>query len=328
MPAFRTGAEVARQSAERKTFVRAIDWLTLADGESVPLRFVTDEDQWITVGMHNGVPTRPAPPGFTGKWPAVMSAVCRDNMVVDDNTGQKVKLFPEHTDCFICLHLKDPRNPNKPFPHPDRTWGIAIVREEVLGPDGRITGLKDAEVEITVTENGVETKKVVPKLVKIANSYKNFWSNLVGVSSMRGTVVDIDYRCTRMGKDIDTEYGFAPYQEMNAYVPGTNEVAKFDLRDPRFREAYDIPDLGQMVTEQASDDHYDTFFDTRHPQPTRKTNSDAQPSQVPPSTNDVTEEQLASMAQRVMGTTGAAPAPAAPAAVAPAQPQAVGFIPS
>jgi hypothetical protein len=332
---FRKGGEVAKKAAERTSFVRSLDWFSLEDGKTMALRFVTPIEEWITVQTHVSIaPVKSPPPGYEGNWPKGLTAVCRVATGEDDE-GNLVRVFPQFPDCFICDHVKDPRKPDKPFPAKERTWGLAIVRKEILGPNGAPTGLEDEMVEVPDTEKGGDAKKLVPKMVKICMAYNNFWAGLVGVSSMRPSVCDIDYRVKREGKDINTTYQFAPYPEMNAYVPDDNgnpteTVAKLDLANPVFRKHYDIPSLEDIVTEAASDDLYAMFFDSRMAQPAReKSGTNAAPSEVPANTNDVSPEALAALANRVQGgVQGYGPQDAQAAQQPPQQPAQVGFAPS
>lgn len=290
---FRTGAAAAEEAAARTSFHKT-EFLTIEDGHYINLRFLTDERDWITVDQHNMIPTRPAPEGQTDKWPAKMAAVCR----MEQGFGG------EFSDCFICDHVQIN---GKPAKRQQRTWGLAVVREEVY-ENGRIVGLKDATEEVEI--DGV--KKTVPKIVVINQAWSMFWANFSGYIQMHGTVLDRDFRISRKGKELDTTYSVAPFDPIN--VTENGQQVRWDLREERFMAPYKevAPNLIEIIKSRASDEFYALFFDVRVPQPKRESSSggDSNQAQAPaaPSNDAPSPAELAALAARAESY-GPSPAP-------------------
>jgi hypothetical protein len=281
------------------------------------VRFVTDCDDWITTTMHPSQPTRPAPANFKGKWPARMGAVCR----MDSNHGERT--FPEHADCFHCL---TPLPDGKPRAKNERTWALGILRTQEVNDQGNLVWV-DQTKDFTTTKDGVETTEKVPAFVVFCMAYSNFWTTLEDQYKMRGTVLDRDFWITRKGFTMnDTDYGIVGNDPLYIdYGDGRGSVV-YDFRDETLRAFYDIPDLGEYVANQASDDYYDRFFDTRHPQPSFG-NDDEKSTNVTTPATEPSAADVKTIADRLSGgaqgygpnagaTATVAAAPAAPAAAA------------
>lgn len=299
---FRTGMEAAEEAAARTAFNRT-EFLSIEDGKSVDVRFLTDHNQVITVNQHNNIQTRTAPDGYQGKWPQKMSAVCR----MDENEGKRV--FPQFEDCFLCIQHANATEEKikgilKPKP---RGWGLAVIRK-VAYVDGRAVGMEDEMVEVEI-----DGKKVMqPKVVIVNFSWNNFWSGLSGITDLHKTWLDRDIRIIRKGSDLDTDYNFAAMDPVDFETGSGIEVKeRFDLRKPEHRERYSMaPDLGEIVYERATDEFYDRFFDTRHPQPKQEGQQSASSgggeTSKPPS-NEPSQADLDAMAARVAGQQAPAP---------------------
>lgn len=329
--AFRTGADVADEAAKAakaaagKRFAQ-LEWFSIKEKDPQHfknVRFVTDLPGWITVKMHNNQPTRPAPVGHTGNWPQRMSAVCRR----DEDPKTHERTFPDHADCYFCDEVKQKggKHDGKPVWPIDRTWGIGIERVEdgTKNADGS-PHLVDKMVEVTRTIDGKEETALEPCYLLFVMSYGNFWGILHGIGQMRGTVVDRDFRITRTGFEMnDTEYRFSPFDPQMCTMPDSSQ-RQFDMRDPEILAYYDIPDLGEQVERQASDDYYDRFFDVRHAQPTSKGTTGEQTTAPSPDiqtpSGDVSPEQLASLVARVSGIQGATPVTPVTQPMPPEQP--------
>ncbi len=243
-------------------------------GESIVLRLVTDEHEWVAGRQHNFIPTKPAPkdkPEGKG-WPAKLGALCRYTKAGDDTL---------YDDCYICDEIKvpdnkDPKKMVKPWAAP-RLWAIAAVREEVIGTremfeQGLIeeyeidspVGYIDAEYDKEIWENGEKTGRVErrKKFVVLNYGSKNFFDKLIGYFQVHRTVLDVDFKVTRKNGDATTDYDVVPLDPITTEIDG--KVVKYDLRNPKIRALYDVPlDLNEEVQRQATDEWYEWYFDPR-----------------------------------------------------------------
>lgn len=260
MANFRRGTEQAEEASKSQggsKFAR-LEYFTIKEEKdpSRIVRFLTDANEWITTTMHPSMPTRPAPAGYQGKWPQSMGAVCR----MDADKGQRT--FPEHADCFHCLTLQ---SDGKPRRKNERTWAIGILRQQ--NADGTFSDvMKDVELK---KEDGTVESKTMPFYVVFCQAWSNFWSTLDDHFKMRGTILDRDWKITRKGFTMnDTDYGIVPFDPVHVDLGDGKGSRVLDFRDADILKFYpDIPDLGEFVAHQASDEYYDRFFDTRRPQP-------------------------------------------------------------
>lgn len=276
--------EAAREQASHGGF-KKINYLRLADGESKVIRLIDDHDEWIWIHQHSMVPTKGAPEDYkpeSGKsWPANMGAVCRKSQT---RNGELV--FPEYAgECFICDEMTNPKNKRGKYYPSIRVWARAVVRKEIKGteamikskdnPDGiepwevgQTVGLVDAEVEVEETDaegKSTGSTRMEKDVVVLNFGMGNFFSKFQACAEAYGTVLDRDYRVTRDGEGLETDYH--PIGMDKLYDNGV----LFTLQDPKVREPYlKVVDLESIIEEQASDDYYDKFFDTRHPFPASK----------------------------------------------------------
>jgi hypothetical protein len=272
----------------------------LEDGKSAILRFLTEfegEDSWIVVHQHQMVPTRPAPKGYTGEWPKTMGAVCRTTADEDGN--------PMHPECFICDYVQIK---GKKAKRSARGWALACLREEVI-ENGKVVGYKDQKRDVTKKdEAGNETTTTERAIVVVNLSYQNFFSDLEFAGKHHETVLDRDYKVTRKGAGLDTDYKIVALEpqtfisESEKDANGQPLVKRWDPRDPEIAPRYQTDlDLASEVHRLMSDEFYARFFDTRVPQPTNEGEKGGGAATPPKPSTDVEEGALGAMASRVLG---------------------------
>ncbi len=296
--AFRRGADAAQEAASF-SFSGRTPYFRLEDGERAILRFVTDADAdengvggWITVDQHQMVPTKPQPDDFSGdRWPQVMSAVCRRDEAFD------------YGECYICdvivKELKEKATDKRKKVRGEatgRTWALACLREEVR-EGGRVVGYRNQKREVTREQDGKTTTTEEPAIVIINMAYGNFFQNLQAPASHYGTVLDRDYLIVRRGKELATEYQVLP---LDPILVENGE--RFDLRNPEHLKVYGFESAAAAdealvgeVSNRASDDYYARFFD-----PTKTPSDGGGPQGAQPPSNDVDEERLKAMQERLM----------------------------
>jgi hypothetical protein len=288
---FAKGGKQAREEAKKAlpSFSKT-HFFSLADKASCVIRLVDDSPDWIFVPQHGFIPTKGAPKDWKSegkdgaaakKWPATMNAVCRKAKNGDD------LVFPEHeSKCFICDTMRgNPKSKDGKYRPSIKLWARAILRDEVKGteamantinPDtgkpyikahevGKTVGFLDKIIEVQDTDgdgNTVGDPKKVADVVVINMGMKNFFGAFQASFDAYGTVLDRDYRVTRRGEGLETEYDIVPMDPI--YTEGPDDQAtKFTLEDEEIRAPYlELVDLEKVITEQASDRHYATFFDT------------------------------------------------------------------
>lgn len=330
---FSKGGKAAREES-KKSFpsFKKTQYLTLQDGESTVIRLIDDHDEWIFINQHAFVPTKgprsDAKQETKAKWPKNMNAVCRKSRNAD--TGEFV--FPEFAEdgCFICDHMTNPKNNKKYFPS-IKLWARAVLRDEIKGtPEmveaghikphqvGKTVGVQDREVEVEVPETDAEgketgkTKTVQQKAVVVINmGMKNFFGALQASAEAYGTALDRDYKVTRRGQGLETEYDIVPLDAIH-----NEDGTIYTLEEPEVRARYEgVVDLEAVITEQASDRHYATFFDTSKEIPQRggdKADSDdeddetpaasASPAQPIEAENKPSEDAMQKMRDRLMSS--------------------------
>lgn len=303
MANFGKGGQAARDEASKKLGgFKKTKYLQLKDGESIVIRLLDDSNEWPYVYQHSFVPTKGAPPDWQKdtkdedkkKWPTAMGAVCRKQKNPENNE----LVFPEYDgECFICDHMENPKNKRGKYFPAVKLWARALVREEVRGTQAaidkglcppskinKIIGFRDKMVEEQQTdaEGKVTGTKKVPEIIVINQSSKNFFGGIQAVWDTYGTVLDRDFRITRRGEGLETEYDIVAMDPMDYKKPvldaegaktGEFEVVRWSLEDPEIKAKYDgFVDLEAIISEQASDRHFDTFFDNRpgHEHPVNK----------------------------------------------------------
>jgi hypothetical protein len=296
--AFAKGGQAAREEVKKSlpSFNR-VKYLSLSDGESIFIRLIDDSPDWIYIQQHGFVPTKGAPKDWEAKdgkkWPASMNAVCRKAK----NQGDLV--FPEHGGkCFICDEMTGSDKKDGKYRPSIKLWARAIVRDEIIGteamastinPDtglpliekhevGQRVGFQDHEIEVQDTDKDgkpVGDPKTQAEVIVLNMGMKNFFGALQASYDAYGTVLDRDYKITRHGEKLDTEYDIVPMDPIMTRDEATGRLVKFTLQKDEIREPYEkLLDLEEVITEQASDRHYATFFDTTKEIPTRAKKDD------------------------------------------------------
>lgn len=290
--AFAKGGQEAREEVKKSlpSFNR-VEYLNLKDKESIVVRLIDDSPDWIYIPQHGFVPTKGAPKDWKSesgkKWPETMNAVCRKAK----NQGDLV--FPEHGgQCFICDSMTgNDRSKDGKYRPSIKLWARAIVRDEIKGTQamvdaglieahekGQTVGFQDHEIEVQDTDKDgkpVGDPKKQPKIIVLNMGMKNFFGALQASYDAYGTVLDRDYRITRRGEKLDTEYDIVPMDPIMTLDEASGRQVKFTLQKEETRAPYlKLLDLEEVITEQASDRHYATFFDTTKEIPTRAKKDD------------------------------------------------------
>ena len=243
------------------------------NGEEYYLRFLTDrlavetEDGsfaggWITTKTHQNVPTRPAPAGHKGNWPAAMSPVCRYDPQFSD---------AGFADCFVCDFMMPS---NDRIKRPNRVWALAVLREEYRDENGKVA-YRDVmrEVSDRDKEGNVTVTREEPAIVVVEQSHNLFFSNFEGYFDRNGTILDRDFWVKREGEKLETTYRIIGLDQTTA-----EDGTILDLRNAEQMARY-LPDAAKVGSAKAaeeallpiienrmSDDFYSKFFDTRVPQ--------------------------------------------------------------
>lgn len=304
VPNFRRGAEEAEKAGARKSYSRT-GFLSIADGQSAVVRFLTDVTDWFTVLQHDMIPVRTD--HGQKKWPEKMGATCRKD----------VAFRGMYDDCFICDHMKDPKG--EPYKPKERTWALVLLRN-VQTQGGQMVGVTNMMTEIEV--DGV--KRAVPRIEWANFAWSNFFGAVSNIASLYGTILLNDIRITRKGTGNDTDYYPVPYNPVTAIrknpdgTPVLDDQGNplppedFDLRKPYFMEEFApfMPSISDMLIERSSDDFYAKFFDTRVPFPADKIRGEGTdgggeaPAQAEPDA-----AALADMASRIASYGAPSPAP-------------------
>jgi hypothetical protein len=332
-------AAAARKAARGKT--EYLTQLMPKPGDSCIIRWVTDDQDLLRTKQHSFVATKPAPADKPANmtWPSTSGAVCRYTLKADKKTRW-------HSDCYICDHMKK-SDGDKYFPS-DRVWGLAAVREEILGTqemvnEGKIrvdqidtvVGIKDAVIEYDeIDTNGNPTGiKLRKKRIVIVNmAIKNFFGPFTSYYQMYGTLLDRDYKIIRRGEAKQTDYHSGALNQISKPIIGadgqpTGQYEIYDLRNPKYADLYADNDMNlkvlrKLVVRQASDDYYARYFDVTKATTWKREDDDngatAAPSAVPaqgsataePAANTPTASRLAAMRDEVMRDN--TPTPAAP----------------
>ena len=291
---FSQGAdESAKQSKSASNFPDRVPYFTIKKGEKAVLRFLIDAyawddgagnsyPGWIVVRQHSYVPTKPKPltkadgKPYEGGWSDTRGAVCRKT-ILPGAGGITIAEYLGDGDggCFICDHMKKPDN--KPYNANGKTWALACLREPVLGDGteamggekkkGKIVGYKDATRE--VTREGEDDPVIEKAIVLVNQADSNFFTTLKDHADIMETVLNTDFVVTRKEDGKDTDYG----------IVSLNNTQLFDLRTPGLlAERYpNLPNLPAIVMEQASEDYFTRFFDTRTENlPGKKPEADAE----------------------------------------------------
>jgi len=320
-PTFGRGGEAAEQAdealhASRSKKFHKVPYLSLKDGESQWVRYITDSPQWMWVKQHTGAPTKNPPADYTGNWPEAMPATCR----YDEAFGGY------YQDCYIC-DAKLVNKWKKPCNAVIRLWAIAVLREEVIGTQemadagqidpkkvGFLVGCRDVYREVPVLDaDGKDTGETKQELalVLVNQANGNYFKGLQSAYGTYGTVCDRDFKVERKGESKDTEFYNISGDPTPNLAPGTEKWQ-------RYLDAVEEQkiDLGAINADRASDDYFARFFDPDKTVQSKDSSGDskaapASQQQSAPS-NELNPEQLKAMKERLSGKTPAAAAAPAP----------------
>jgi hypothetical protein len=321
-PTFGRGGGAAEEAdealhASRGKKFHKVPYLSLTDGDSQWVRYITDSPEWLWVKQHTGAPTKNRPADYTGNWPDSMPATCR----YDDGFGGF------YQDCYIC-DAKLVNQWKKPCTPQIRLWAIAVLREEVIGTQemadagqidpkkvGFMVGCRDVYREVPVLDaegkDTGETKKELA-LVLVNQAVNNYFKGLQSAYGTYGTVCDRDFKVERKGTGKDTEFYNISGDPTPNLAPGTEKWKRYT--DAVVEQKIDLEAIN---ADRASDDYFARFFDPDKTPAPRGSSSDskaapaAQQESAP--SNDLNSEQLQAMKDRLSGKT---PAPAGAAPVA------------
>jgi hypothetical protein len=285
-------------------------YFKIEDGERAYVQFVTDIWEWVTVDMHNMVPSKPKPADFTGEnWPEKVSPICRLTKMGDG--------MPMYDDCYVCANITDPRKQNKPWAKTARIWAIGVLREEVLGngsPEqggeammGKRVGFKDKKVEVAkIGPDGKPTseKEMKPAVVLFTMGWKNFFSAIEGTAQVNdGTITNLNFAIIRSGKELDTTYQITNLGKTKRDFNDPKGAASLGIKvDPSKVDAEGHPykeypseyDMLRIIADRSSAEFYNKFL-VPGGASSGSSNGTAKPS------NDVSTEKLDEMQRRIQG---------------------------
>lgn len=302
---FGRGVEVAKTTSSSSS--SRTGYFKLDDGETAFVQFVTDPYEWITVDMHNAVPTKPKPAKWEGNWPDKMNAVCR---LTKDGNKQ-----PIYNDCYICENIKDPRDASKPYRKTTRTWALAVMMEEVKGDGseetggpsklGKRIGFRARKTEVTKRDaEGKPTgeSEVRPEVVFVTMGWKNFFAALEGAALVNdGTITNLVFAIKRSGTELDTTYSITSLGEQKADFNQAKWAEKLGVKitghdeDNNPVKVYPPEiDIERLLDERSSDEYYGRFFDPNSEYtPAERTQEREKP--------EPTSNSLEEMKRRVLG---------------------------
>jgi hypothetical protein len=316
MPNFRRGAaaaEEAVQEAKKRSgstySKREFFKIEKAGGQEI-IRFLTDYEShpgpdgqpsggMLSIMQYSFLPTKKAPEGWKGTWPANMGAVARSD-------SQFEGMF---ADDFIKDHMRKPEG--KPYFPTVRGWAYACYRDEIRGADGSLIGFKDRIQTVSKPDGKGGSIEVEQKAVCIVNmGMKNFFNAIIPTARLYGTWLDRDFLVTRHGENLETSYTVTNL-EQSAGADGQLH----DLRNPAIAATYGAGDycpseahfhplLEDVIAGMASDDYYARWFDTRVEWKPDRTNDSENPDEgvaTKPQVDAQTQDQLEAMRARVMG---------------------------
>jgi hypothetical protein len=266
VPTFaKTGIDQAKAAADAANAGGA-NFFRLKTGQVAFFRPYLDVGEILTVEMHGGVKTKPAPKGAQ-KWPAAMGAVCQNDAIfrIYGDNGKPVEP-PQWEEgyggCYIHLNyqneldqFKKPVSQTRP-----QTWGVFVMRKPLRKVGGQLVALSNPlterpdAFEDEMTDFKLKSGELVslPRLVYVTQSYNNFWDVLAQTVYMDGTWTNRDFRVTRE----DNEYKFNPSPEDRKLFPGSDAWKRYE-EAARLRGI----DIATAIVDQANPKYYGRFFD-------------------------------------------------------------------
>lgn len=190
---------------------RRFNYFGLEDGESMILRFITDIDEIVTCDFYEFVEVT-----IDGK-PTKQSFIVAPDYYAEDDTQNPEDWVLKYGGQVQDYNTKE-LGPPKPK---ERTVAVAVEREAIPieGAKGSKPKFKyqDKIIEVTVKkrdkdgkETGEEETLYGRNFILIRKDAKTFWGNIAGYASEFQTLVDRDYKITRSGKQLATNYGAIP----------------------------------------------------------------------------------------------------------------------
>jgi hypothetical protein len=193
---------------------RRFNYFGLEDGASVIVRFITDEDDILTCDFYEFVEV--VMDGKTTK----QSFIVAPDYYAEDPEWKGEDWVLKYGGVTENYNTKEKESP-KPK---ERTVAIAVEREAVpvegTGGGRPKFRYQDKIVDVTIKErdkDGKETGKEITlpgrNFILIRQNAKTFWGNVVGYYGEFGTLVDRDYKITRSGVQLATNYQCIPVGE-------------------------------------------------------------------------------------------------------------------
>lgn len=262
------------------------------DGDSVVIRLLDDDPEWIPVDTHEFIDTRPKPKDWEGNWRETMGAVCRKDVGFKTEDGSA---WEEGYDgsCYICEHDYGTDRWGRPKSRPVTTlWARACLRTQVRDDNGNPMGYRDQYREIE--ENG-QTKQI-RALVVVNFKYGNFFEELHGIRNAYRAddpnydLRNQDFRITRKN-DPKVEYNSYPLPPIADHKPGTESWKVYE----EAIEEQDL-DLEKLIKYRSSAEYYAMYFDPTQPMPERRRKGKGDTTEQPRSgAQEFSDEALAAM---------------------------------
>lgn len=312
MAGFRKGGEAAQEAAASSGggFAK-VEYLSIEDDGQAAVRYLTDSPDWIFVNQHAGAPTKNKPADWPAErnWPASMPATCRYDPAFE---GQ-------YSDCYI----DDAGLTNKwdRLCKPQvRVWALACLREEVVGTpelvaEGKCTedqigkriGFRDQIRKVSRPIRDAEgkptdqTEEIEERAIVVVNFAPNNYFNALQASfSIYGSVCDRDFIVKKVGKGKDVEYSNIALDSTPNLKPGTESWKRYETAIQE--QGIDIE---KIIAEKASDEYFALFFDPNKTPPSRgkadEKGEAARPEAPAAPADDVDQDRLAAMRDRVRG---------------------------
>lgn len=319
---FRTGSEEAKSATTQAAF-SSLGYFKIDDGERAFVQFITDIGEWVTVDMHNMVPSKPQPADYKGEsWPKAISPICRLTKMGDG--------LPLFEDCYVCANIQNPRKPGAPFPRSARIWAMGVLREEVLGDGsekqggpsmlGKRVGFKDKKIEVAkVGPDGKPTgeKELRPDVRLFTMGWKNFYASIEGTAQVNdGTIANLNFAIQRTGVELATTYQITNLGKTKRDFNTAEGCATLGIKvNPDGSKTYPPEyDMYKIIEDRASIEYYNKFIIPGAPFSSSGSNGNSSPQASKPS-NDISTDKLDEMQKRIQGYEAgpSAPAPAAAA---------------
>jgi len=170
--------QTLKESAARGDFTPGLDYFKIADGESIFVRFITDDI-------------------ITGDF--AVNVRCANGKYQDF-------LVPDPSQNLVNRYVQPGGWDGKIV---KRTIGVGVARRQKMvqptpGSDSRPTF--ELEDDTYQRPDGLWARK----FIVFKQGHNNFWDQMVGFFGMYQTIMDRDYRITRRGEKLETKYTIVP----------------------------------------------------------------------------------------------------------------------